>query len=112
MKMTSNSSKRYKHDDNDSTSWLHSNLRVRIIDKGPYYNHKVDIIDVIDRHSCVCRTDEGTLLDDIDERMIETVIPRNVNSVVMIVKDKYKGEVNMFFIMSHDGHVIDVPSCE
>ncbi|TSL97333.1 G patch domain and KOW motifs-containing protein [Bagarius yarrelli] len=58
-------------------SWLQRDLRVRFIDKafkgGKYYNSKMRIEDVLAPQICVCRTDEGRLLDDIKQTMLETL---------------------------------------
>lgn len=77
--------------------WLFPNLRVRIIDQkfqgGVYYNQKVVILDVITPEVCVCRTDGGQLLEDIHCSMLETVIPKEANSLVMVVNGKHRGKI-------------------
>ncbi|XP_028626670.1 G-patch domain and KOW motifs-containing protein isoform X2 [Grammomys surdaster] len=55
--------------------WLHRDLRVRFIDKlhkgGRYYNTKMTIEDVLSPDTCVCRTDEGRVLEGI-HMMLQT----------------------------------------
>ncbi|XP_048191598.1 G-patch domain and KOW motifs-containing protein isoform X2 [Perognathus longimembris pacificus] len=47
--------------------WLHRDLRVRFVDKlymgGQYYNTKMIIEDVLNPDTCVCRTDNGQILE-------------------------------------------------
>ncbi|KAF7243892.1 G-patch domain and KOW motifs-containing protein [Varanus komodoensis] len=86
----SNSSSRAPH-------WLRQDLRVRFVDKfykgGKYYNTKMVIEDVLKPDTCVCRTEEGQILDGIHESMLETVIPRNDTTWVMVVLGKHAGQV-------------------
>uniref|UniRef100_H3A2E3 G-patch domain and KOW motifs-containing protein n=1 Tax=Latimeria chalumnae TaxID=7897 RepID=H3A2E3_LATCH len=66
------SSKEHKSHISSSSSskdsyWLRRDLRVRFIDKhyhgGKYYNSKLMIEDVLSPGTCVCRTEEGRILD-------------------------------------------------
>ncbi|XP_061470264.1 G-patch domain and KOW motifs-containing protein [Rhineura floridana] len=86
----SNSSSRTSH-------WLRRDLRVRFVDKlfkgGKYYNTKMVIEDVLKPDTCVCRTEEGRILDGIPESMLETVIPRSDSDWVMVVLGEYAGRV-------------------
>ncbi|XP_028567472.2 G-patch domain and KOW motifs-containing protein [Podarcis muralis] len=86
----SNSSSRSSH-------WLRRDLRVRFVDKlfkgGKYYNTKMVIEDVLKPDSCVCRTEEGRVLDGIHESMLETVIPRSDSDLVMVVLGEQAGRV-------------------
>ncbi|OWJ99731.1 GPKOW [Cervus elaphus hippelaphus] len=54
-----------------SQHWLHRDLRVRFVDKlhkgGQYYNTKMTIEDVLSPDTCVCRTDEGQVLEGESE---------------------------------------------
>ncbi|KAJ8259254.1 hypothetical protein COCON_G00182660 [Conger conger] len=78
-------------------SWLQRDLRVRFIDKafkgGKYYNSKMRIEDVLSPDTCVCRTEEGRLLDDVKQRMLETVVPRKDSDFIMVVQGKHRGQV-------------------
>ncbi|XP_025923227.1 G-patch domain and KOW motifs-containing protein, partial [Apteryx rowi] len=60
--------------------WLRRDLRVRCVDRthgaGRYYNCKMVVEDVVAQDACVCRTDEGLLVEGLREAMLETVIPR------------------------------------
>ncbi len=74
-------------------SWLHPNIRVRIVSKsfrnGEFYNEKCVIQDVTSLGKCIVRTKKGVVLDDVIDRYLETVIPsvgRNVQ-VVWFSKD-------------------------
>lgn len=78
-------------------SWLQRDLRVRFIDKtfkgGKYYNSKMRVEDVLTPGSCVCRTEEGRLLEDVQQRMLETVVPHKDSDVIMVVQGKHTGQV-------------------
>ena len=47
--------------------WLRPHLRVRVVDpqytKGKYFKVKVTVEDVISLDECICRTDEGKVLE-------------------------------------------------
>lgn len=80
-------------DENRITSWLHPHLKVRIVDpsfrNGKYYKTKVTVLDVPNTDHCVCETEDGQVLDDLRQPQLETVIPHNTPSYVMIVSGKY-----------------------
>ncbi|WAR26957.1 GPKOW-like protein [Mya arenaria] len=77
--------------------WLKPNLRVRLVDehfkKGKYFNTKLVIVDVMDRDHCVCKTEEGKILEDISQTMLETVVPRSDSSYVSIISGKHRGQL-------------------
>ncbi|XP_066471292.1 G-patch domain and KOW motifs-containing protein [Tiliqua scincoides] len=77
--------------------WLRRDLRVRFVDKlykgGKYYNTKMVIEDVLKPDLCVCRTEEGWILDGIQESMLETIIPRGDSDWVMVVLGEHAGQV-------------------
>ncbi|CAI9740198.1 G-patch domain and KOW motifs-containing protein-like [Octopus vulgaris] len=94
--------KKHKSDHQRSTNgsssiWLRPQIRVRIIDKsykkGKYYKSKVVVEDILSKENCICKTDEGRLLEEISQRMLETVIPKDSPGFVMILSGKYKGQV-------------------
>uniref|UniRef100_A0A3Q3JPA4 G-patch domain and KOW motifs-containing protein n=1 Tax=Monopterus albus TaxID=43700 RepID=A0A3Q3JPA4_MONAL len=78
-------------------SWLQRNLKVRFIDKtfkgGRYYNSKMRVEDVLAPTTCVCRTEEGRLLDDVQQDMLETIVPKSDSDSVMVVLGKHRGQV-------------------
>jgi len=80
-----------------SSSWLRPHLRVRLIDedykKGKYFNSKAIVEDVVSPYSCVVRTDTGRLLDEVDPRYCETVVPKGEKAAVMIVHGRRKGRI-------------------
>ncbi|XP_002156442.2 G-patch domain and KOW motifs-containing protein isoform X1 [Hydra vulgaris] len=81
----------------DEPCWLVPNIRVRIISQkyknGKFYNKKVKVLDVISKNVCTCKTDDKTHLEDVHQKYLETVIPREKDSYVMIVLGKYKGRL-------------------
>ncbi|XP_051525840.1 G-patch domain and KOW motifs-containing protein-like [Myxocyprinus asiaticus] len=78
-------------------SWLQRDLRVRFIDKsfkgGKYYNSKMRVEDVLTPHTCVCRTEEGRLLDDVRQKMLETIVPKHDTDFIMVVLGEHRGQV-------------------
>ncbi|XP_044066884.1 G-patch domain and KOW motifs-containing protein [Siniperca chuatsi] len=78
-------------------SWLQRDLKVRFIDKafkgGRYYNSKMRVEDVLTPTACVCRTEEGRLLDDVKQDMLETIIPKSEYDSVMVVLGEHRGQV-------------------
>ncbi|RDD45930.1 G patch domain and KOW motifs-containing protein [Trichoplax sp. H2] len=93
-----------KHDETGSNVWVRPKTRVRLISKsykhGRYYNHKVKIIDVIRAGTCICETDDGRLLENITEDMLETIVPKGNPAYVIVVKGKHAGMVGK--IVSRD----------
>ncbi|XP_061266057.1 G-patch domain and KOW motifs-containing protein isoform X1 [Bos javanicus] len=80
-----------------SQHWLHRDLRVRFVDKlhkgGQYYNTKMTIEDVLSPDTCVCRTDEGQVLEGLREDMLETLVPKVPGDQVMVVLGQWAGRV-------------------
>ncbi|XP_052519252.1 G-patch domain and KOW motifs-containing protein [Budorcas taxicolor] len=80
-----------------SQHWLHRDLRVRFVDKlhkgGQYYNTKMTIEDVLSPDTCVCRTDEGQVLEGVREDMLETLVPKVPGDQVMVVLGQWAGRV-------------------
>ena len=69
-----------------SSTWVRRNLKVRIIDKkSKYYKQKVIVTDVISHDRIEVVTDSKRVLDDIDPYDVETVIPKEEFSLIMIV---------------------------
>ena len=52
------------------------------------------IEDVIGPGECICRTDEGRVLENVQQTMVETVIPRSDPAYVMVVGGQYQGKVS------------------
>ncbi|XP_028414493.1 G-patch domain and KOW motifs-containing protein-like [Dendronephthya gigantea] len=81
----------------DEHCWMAPLIRVRIISKsfknGRYYQKKVVIQDVISRNSCVCKTDEGRLIDDVPQTALETVIPKIEPRYILFVQGVHQGEI-------------------
>ncbi|XP_008585364.1 PREDICTED: G patch domain and KOW motifs-containing protein [Galeopterus variegatus] len=77
--------------------WLHRDLRVRFVDKlykgGQYYNTKMTIEDVVSPDTCVCRTDEGRVLEGLREDMLETLVPKVEGNRVMVVLGPQAGRM-------------------
>ncbi|KAA0189295.1 hypothetical protein FBUS_05160 [Fasciolopsis buskii] len=78
-------------------SWVRPNLRVKFLDKhyagGKYYREKLTVLDAQDGGFFRCQTDNGRVLDDIDPRYLQTVVPHSNNVKVMIVDGARSGEM-------------------
>ncbi|CAG03934.1 unnamed protein product, partial [Tetraodon nigroviridis] len=95
--------KREKHLEKDTRkpaappSWLQRDLKVRFIDKdfkgGRYYNSKMLVEDVLTPTSCVCRTEEGRIVEDVQQDMLETVVPKSDSETIMVVLGEQRGQV-------------------
>ncbi|XP_039428498.1 G-patch domain and KOW motifs-containing protein [Corvus cornix cornix] len=77
--------------------WLRRDLRVRCVDRafrgGRYYNCKMQIEDLLAPDTCVCRTDDGRLVEGLREASLETVVPRGSSDRVMVVLGEHAGKV-------------------
>ncbi|XP_062039687.1 G-patch domain and KOW motifs-containing protein isoform X2 [Lepus europaeus] len=80
-----------------SPHWIHRDLRVRFVNKlyknGQYYNTKMTIEDLLSPDTCVCRTDEGRVLEGVKENMLETLVPKTEGERVMVVLGPQAGRV-------------------
>ena len=85
------------------STWLRPSLKVRLIDESSrHYNSKVTVEDVVSPYSCVVRTESGRVLDDVDPRDCETVVPRDDGAVVMVVRGRDAGRLGE--ILGRDKH--------
>ncbi|XP_077571695.1 G-patch domain and KOW motifs-containing protein [Stigmatopora nigra] len=77
--------------------WLQRDLRVRFVDRhfkgGRYYNAKMRVEDVVTPRTCICRTDEGRLIDDVTQEMLETIVPKSEGDAIMVVLGEHRGQV-------------------
>ncbi|KAJ3056214.1 hypothetical protein HK097_007697 [Rhizophlyctis rosea] len=69
-------------------SWLIPNIRLRIVSKsfknGRYYNQKCIVQDVVAAGECIVKTEEGDLVEGVQERHVETYIPATGKTVVVV----------------------------
>ena len=77
--------------------WIRSDLKVRLISKsykkGRYYNSKVNILDVVSPGVCMCQTDQGHLLEEVREDMLETLLPKDLSLPVMVISGQHTGQI-------------------
>ncbi|XP_077432397.1 G-patch domain and KOW motifs-containing protein [Vanacampus margaritifer] len=78
-------------------SWLQRDLKVRFVDKdfkgGRYYNSKMRVEDVLTPSTCICLTEEGKLIDDVKQNMLETIVPKSEYDTIMVVLGEHRGQV-------------------
>lgn len=73
-------------------TWIREGLKVRIVDQdSKYYKEKVMVTNV-NENKIECRTDSKRYVD-ISAKYLETVIPRESGSYVMIVEGKFRGKI-------------------
>jgi len=69
---------------------------VRVVSKsfenGKYYNKKVRVLDVVGHNKCIIQLDNGSLVEGVKQRMLETVIPQ-AGGKVMVVEGESKGKI-------------------
>ena len=76
-------------------------LKVRIIDQdSKYYKEKVKVTH-INESKVECITDSKRYVD-ISAKYLETVIPKEIGSYVMIVGGKYRGKIAEMLRRNHD----------
>uniref|UniRef100_H2YAG6 Uncharacterized protein n=1 Tax=Ciona savignyi TaxID=51511 RepID=H2YAG6_CIOSA len=90
-----NSVKSVKRSRPDATrrTWLQPHLRVRMVDnkyrRGKYFREKLVVLDVLDIGGrCVCKSQQGTILDDVREEMLETVVPKSVCDTYVLITSR------------------------
>jgi len=81
---------------NSKSSWLFPQIVVRIISKsfsnGKYYLKKGVIDDVISPSKCSVQLMDSKQLIDVEQKMLETVIPK-AGEKVMIVDGDHRGKI-------------------
>ncbi|KAL1285603.1 G patch domain and KOW motifs-containing protein [Trichinella pseudospiralis] len=77
--------------------WVYPQIRVRFVDrnfaKGKFYKLKAYVDDVVAHGCCTLVFDNGEVLENIRESQIETVIPRQEQSSVMVVCGTFRGQL-------------------
>ncbi|XP_055420021.1 G-patch domain and KOW motifs-containing protein isoform X2 [Bubalus kerabau] len=95
-----------------SQHWLHRDLRVRFVDKlhkgGQYYNTKMTIEDVLSPDTCVCRTDEGQVLEGLREDMLETLVPKVPGDQVGRLLDRDRARSRALVQLQREDRVVEL----
>ncbi|CAD5114699.1 DgyrCDS3743 [Dimorphilus gyrociliatus] len=98
------SSKHYYEERSKRKPWLRKYLRVRIVDKnfkkGKYFREKVEVLDMLSKESCICRTEDGLVLENVNQTQLETIMPKSNDAYVMIVIGSNQGSLGQ--ILSKD----------
>jgi G patch domain/KOW motif-containing protein len=93
---SSSSKKNSKSSSKNDSSWLRPCIMVRVVSKsfqnGKFYNKKVQIYDVVGHNVCTIQLDNGSLVEGVKQRMLETVIPQT-GGKVMVVDGANKGKI-------------------
>ncbi|VDP54096.1 unnamed protein product [Schistosoma margrebowiei] len=86
-----------------SISWLRPKLIVRCLDRnycGGKYNKEKLIIISIDGSRCSCKTKSGQIIEGLPIKYLQTIIPHETNSVLMIVNGERSGQDSMLALAS------------
>lgn len=91
--------------------WLRNHLRVRVVDKkvgkGKIYLKKGTIVDVLSPTICDVMIDDFQKLFQLEEKMLETVLPKRGGRVVVVV-GKFSGQVGKLLARDLDTGVATV----
>jgi G patch domain/KOW motif-containing protein len=91
-------SKSDKSDKSPKDTWLYPHILVRVISKsftnGKLYNKKAQVVDVVGAKECVVQLDNGTLVEGVKQRMLETVLPKP-GGKVMVVEGPNRGKLGI-----------------
>lgn len=108
-------------------SWLQTGIRVKIISKkidnhGRHYLSKGSVLDVYypsskssrDRSGKVAsiRLDNGVVLQDIKEKYLETVLPKNIGDSCMILTGEHRGLSGTLMEKDYDKNEVTIQLIE
>lgn len=86
-----------EHVPHSSEIWVRPQIKVRIIDKnykrGKYHKSKVTVLDVPGPENCICKSEEGNVLEGLAQSQLETVIPKSEGAFVLVVSGKNRGQL-------------------
>lgn len=80
----------------ESIPWLYTNIRIKVVDKkafgGSLYLKKGTVIDVKAPKVCDVYIDDfAKIFQDLDQDQLETYVPRQSGTIVLVVAGKFKG---------------------
>ena len=80
--------------------WVIPGIVIRVVSKkvaeGKLYNKKLKVTDVLSQYQFLAVLTEGADLnayDNISEKDIETVMPKEINESLAVLRGEFKGEV-------------------
>jgi G patch domain/KOW motif-containing protein len=68
-------------------------IKDEFLSHADWYEFQMVVVDVISKNHCICKAENGKLLENVNISKLETVIPRSDPAYVMVVKGKRKGQV-------------------
>ncbi|CAH8585924.1 unnamed protein product [Schistosoma haematobium] len=92
-------------------SWLRPKLIVRCLDRnycGGKYNKEKLIIISIDGSRCSCKTESGQIIEGLPIKYLQTIIPHEINSVLMIVNGERSGQLARLIRRDSRNQLVDV----
>ena len=69
---------------------------------------QLTVEDVPSPDICICLTDEKRLLDDVNPRDLETIVPRDDDAMIMVVKGQYRGKLGRIIRRSKEKEIASV----
>jgi G patch domain/KOW motif-containing protein len=122
---TNHDQKKKQRDDHSApSSWLRTGIRVKIVSKkaaeSKYYLSKGSVADVYFPPSsssskekmATIRLDSGVVLQDIKEKYLETVVPKNIGDQCMILHGEYRGQIGVIQQTDYDRDQVAVQLVE
>ncbi|KAH8870644.1 G-patch domain and KOW motifs-containing protein [Schistosoma japonicum] len=106
--------KQLKYEPNSSsssTAWLRPKLIVRCLDRnycGGKYNGEKLIIVSVDANRCSCKTESGQIIKGVPANYLQTVVPYEMNSILMIVKGERNGQLTRLIKRDGRNQLVDV----
>ncbi|KAF7259629.1 hypothetical protein EG68_03118 [Paragonimus skrjabini miyazakii] len=92
-------------------SWVRPNLLVKFLDRryldGKYYKQKMTVVKV-ESGLCTCRTSSGRIVEGVQPRYLQTVVPSTNNSMVMILQGARDGEMARLIDQNLERNEVDL----
>ncbi|VDQ00036.1 unnamed protein product [Trichobilharzia regenti] len=94
-----------------STDWLRPKLIVRCLDRnycsGKYNGEKVTVV-TVNSNRCSCKTESGQIIEGLSTKYLQTFIPYEMNSVLMIVNGERSGQLARLIKRDSQNQMVDV----
>ncbi|CAH8854089.1 unnamed protein product [Trichobilharzia szidati] len=94
-----------------STDWLRPKLIVRCLDRnycsGKYNGEKVIVV-TVNSNRCSCKTESGQIIEGLSTKYLQTFIPYEMNSVLMIVNGERSGQLARLIKRDSQNQMVDV----
>ena len=93
------------HEKRKAITWLLPNLFVRYIGSGRFYLKKGIVMDITSKYECTLKMESGEIVENVDEKQLETMIPKRLGTQCMVVRGKNKGFVGKLVDKNRDKEI-------